>query len=144
MPTKPSLNVWPAKTAKSTDKTLSPYERQHHLHRDAERLSRLAKDPKLSPDAAAAVGQLADGARKARMLMDHHVIGMHFPDSMSHHWRNAHSLLAQLRRDGDDSPKHVKRMLRVARQAAAFLDRGGKPRDQQKPPKDSGSRNWYS
>jgi hypothetical protein len=51
--------------------------------------------------------------------MDHHIIGKHFPESYARRQRQyAHALLAQLRRDGDDSPEHVERMLKLARSAA--------------------------
>jgi hypothetical protein len=138
-----------ASTTKTSNHAGTAYERQHELHREAKRYAALAHDPKLSPDAAAAARKMLHGARKARALMDHLVVGIHFPDSMSHHWRNAHGLIAQLRRDGDDSPEHVERMLKLARQAGAFVDRGDKGSDQaRKSAKQTKSpnapRGWYS
>jgi hypothetical protein len=140
-----------ASTAKDNDHGGTIYERQHHTYRQAKLYKALARDPDLSPAAATMAREMANRAVHARALMDHHVVGTVFPESMSHHRPNAHRLLAELRRAGDDSPEHVERILKLARQAAIFIDgkrshsgERRKPAEQTKPPKDRGSRNWYS
>jgi hypothetical protein len=99
----------------------SVYERQHHIHREAEKFKQLAADPELSPGAAELARKLARRAKAARALIDKHVVHLHYPESPEHQER-LHALLAQLRRDGNDSPGHVEKMLTHTTSLAREID----------------------